>query len=136
MRSQERGLKSQINEDRRRNVKTQGTCHFKLTTKSRPASCLQRGPQLTSTARNRVFLFVAVGCSFLPDGEPGLTSKAEKGKKIFCLGLPFREVRNLSSWRGQQRLHDLHRGCAGTVRLRLSKLPLCLQPGPGEAKEN
>lgn len=29
-----------------------------------------------------------------------LTSKAEKGKKIFCLRLPFREVRNLSSWRG------------------------------------
>ena len=32
--------------------------------------------------------------------QQSLTSKAEKGKKIFCLRLPFREVRNLSSWRG------------------------------------
>lgn len=67
-------------------------------------------------------------------GWPSLTSKAEKGEKIFCLGLPFREVRNLRRWRGQQWLHYLDWSCAGTVRLRLSKLPLCLQPGPGEAK--
>jgi hypothetical protein len=63
------------------------------------------------------------------------TSQAEEGEEIFGLGFSSGDVSDVSGGCGQGGIRHLDRGGAGRVGLRLGKLPLCLQSGPGKRQE-
>lgn len=64
------------------------------------------------------------------------TSQAEEGEEIFSLGFSSGDVSDVSGGGGQGGVRHLDRRGAGRVGLRLGKLPLRLQSGPGKTGEN